>query len=174
MRRCSICEVSVSELDQCAEVIRKGFGTVADEFGLTVENCASHGAFIKTERLLGDKERGSLMYALIVDEMIAGFMQLEKESEGQYILGKLAVLPEYRHHGYGTVLLEFAVKKVREIGGRKILISIIESNTVLRNWYLEKGFVHVGTVKYEHLPFVVGFMELSIDAYDEKSDFLRS
>ena len=163
MSICSICEVSIYELDQCADVIRKGFGTVADEFGLTRENCASNSAFIKTERLLGDREKGNLMYALFINETIAGFMQLEKKSEDEYILEKLAVLPEYRHRGLGKKLFDYAQYKVREFHGRKILIAIIEENTVLKDWYLKNGCIHVGTMKYDRLPFTVGFMEVTID-----------
>lgn len=162
MSKCSIYEISVNELDQCAEVIRKGFGTVAEEFGLTQENCASNGAFIKVERLEGDIQKGNLMYALFVDDMIAGFMQLEKKSDTEFILEKLAVLPEYRHRGYGKKMLAFAENKVKELHGDKILIAIIEENTVLKNWYLDNGCVHVGTMKYDRLPFTVGFMELPV------------
>jgi len=162
MNRYSIYEVTVNELDQCADVIRKGFGTVAEEFGLTRENCASNGAFIKTERLFVDKEKGNLMYALFVDEMIAGFMQLEKKNDDEFILEKLAVLPEYRHSGFGKKLFDFAKIKVAELHGSKILIAIIEENTVLKDWYLSNGCIHVGTMKYDRLPFTVGFMEFTL------------
>lgn len=163
MSNYSIYEVSVNELDQCADVIRRGFGTVAEEFGLTTDNCASNGAFIKTERLLDDKEKGNQMYAIFVDDMIAGFMQLEKKSDDEFILEKLAVLPEYRHRGFGTKLFEHAMKTVREMHGQKILIGIIEENTVLKDWYLANGCTHVGTMKYDRLPFTVGFLEIEID-----------
>jgi ribosomal protein S18 acetylase RimI-like enzyme len=163
MSNYSIYEVSVNELDQCADVIRRGFGTVAEEFGLTTDNCASNGAFIKTERLLGDKEKGNQMYALFVDDMIAGFMQLEKKSDEEFILEKLAVLPEYRHRGFGTKLFEYALHTVREMHGQKILIAIIEENTILKDWYLANGCMHVGTMKYDRLPFTVGFMEIDIE-----------
>jgi hypothetical protein len=39
------------EVEQCVDVIRQGFGTVASDFGLTVENCPSNGAFMNAERL---------------------------------------------------------------------------------------------------------------------------
>ena len=50
-------EITDNELVKAASVIREGFQTVAQEFGLTVENCATNGAFIKKERLIIDKAK---------------------------------------------------------------------------------------------------------------------
>lgn len=38
------------------------FLTVAEEFGLTEENCSTNGAFIKRERLVFEREKGNLMF----------------------------------------------------------------------------------------------------------------
>ena len=39
-------------------VIRRGFGTVAAEFGLTVDNCPTNRAFLQVNRLLKVREQG--------------------------------------------------------------------------------------------------------------------
>ena len=44
-------------------------------------------------------------------------------------------------------------------GLRKMLLSIVEENTVLRKWYEENGFVHTGTKKFDFFPFTCGYME---------------
>jgi len=62
--------------------------------------------------------------------------------------------------GYGKELLDFCVAKINESGGNKINISIVEENTVLKNWYTAYGFIHTGTKKYDHLPFISGYMEI--------------
>jgi len=41
-------------------------------------------------------------------------------------------------------------------------IGIIEENEKLKKWYSDLGFVHIGTKKFEHLPFTVGFMEIDV------------
>jgi hypothetical protein len=51
---------------------------------------------------------------------------------------------------------------VKELGGHKISIGIIEENTVLKRWYSNNGFIHLGTKTFDHLPFTVGFMEAVI------------
>ena len=42
----SIAKVTVPELPECLEVIHQSFRTVAEEFGLTQENCPKHTSFI--------------------------------------------------------------------------------------------------------------------------------
>jgi hypothetical protein len=56
------------------------------------------------------------------------------------------------------------VVKIKESGGYKINISIVEENTVLKNWYAEYGFNHIGTKKYDHLPFTSGYMEIELNS----------
>ena len=72
------------------------------------------------------------------------------------------MLPGYRHFGCGEKLIKCAQDAVSERGGKKIIIGIIEENTVLKNWYLKHGFVHTGMRVFDHLPFTVGFMHLEI------------
>lgn len=156
-------QMNEEDLEECAAVIREGFLTVAREFGFTVESNPSNGAFIQKDRLLLEKEKGHIMFGMITDNRIIGYMQLEKNTEELYFLQKLVVLPEYRHQGFGRKLLEYAKKKVKELSGKRISIAIIEENTILKNWYLDYGFVHTDVKKFEHLPFTVGFMELQVD-----------
>lgn len=157
-----ILPVSIGELERCAYVIRESFLTVADDFGLTIENCPTNGAFIKAERLAADVGKGNSMYGLYEDDNMTGFMQLEYKGDGGVILEKLVVLPSCRHRGYGKMLLDLAKKEAKRMGGEKLLAAIIEKNAVLKEWYLENGFVHTGTKIFPHLPFTVGFFEADI------------
>ncbi|HWT76130.1 MAG TPA: GNAT family N-acetyltransferase [Mobilitalea sp.] len=150
------------DLEECARVIREGFLTVAKDFGLTQENCPTNGAFIQKERLAAEKEKGHMMYGMMDGKKIIGYMQLEKNTKELYFLQKLVVLPEYRHKGLGKKLLNYAKELVKGLGGSRISISIIEENKVLKNWYIAYGFTPTGTRKFEHLPFTVGFMEITI------------
>jgi ribosomal protein S18 acetylase RimI-like enzyme len=155
-------ELKQEDLKEGLEVIRRGFMTVAEQFNLTEKNSPTFGAFITEERLQYFFDQGSLMFGYFSDGIMAGFSQLYKKSEDVYELQKLAVLPEYRHRGIGKELLNYAAAKVKELGGSKITIGIIEENTVLKNWYLANGFIHTGTKKFDHLVFTAGFMEMEI------------
>lgn len=149
------------DLEECAGVIREGFLTVAKDFGLTQENCPTNGAYIQKERLVTEREKGHMMYGLMDGEKIIGYIQLERNTEELYFLQKLVVLPEYRHKGLGKMLLDFAKEQIMAWGGKRISIGIIEENKVLKDWYMAYGFIPTGTHKFEHLPFTVGFLELT-------------
>ena len=45
-----ICAVKQNELSECLEVIHQSFRTVAEQFGLTRENCPKHTSFIALQR----------------------------------------------------------------------------------------------------------------------------
>ena len=74
-------------------------------------------------------------------------------------MNNVSILPECRHLSYGKALLDFCKEKVKELGGSKITIVIVEDNIVLKDWYTANGFIHTGTKQFEHLPFTVGYME---------------
>lgn len=158
----TIKKIKYTELDACAQVIRDGFSTVAKEYHLTRQNCPTNGAFIETSRLVADWNKGNLMFGLYCGKALVGFMELELKSPDIYELEKLAMLPEYRHLGYGTLLLSYARQIALDTHVSKITLGMIEENILLKNWYLEHGFKHIGTQSIEHLPFKVGFMEQTI------------
>lgn len=99
------------------------------------------------------------MYALYNGEKIIGYMSLFKEGDDVFELHNLAVLPEYRHNGFGKLFLDHAKEVVSTLGGKSIKVGIIEESDVLKKWYIANGFVHTGTKKYDHLPFTSGYLE---------------
>ena len=152
-------EVDKGELNECLDVIHQSFRTVAEQFGLTQENCPKHTSFIPLSFLEAQKNWGWHMFALYAGKKIIGYMSLSKEGDNTFELHNLAVLPEYRHKGFGKLLLNHAADTVKSLGGKIIKIGIIEENTVLKKWYIANGFVHTGTKKFEHLPFTSGYLE---------------
>ena len=157
-----IFDVDRDELSACLDVIHQSFRTVADQFGLTKENCPKHTSFIPLSFLETQMQWGWHMYGLYAGKKIIGYMSLSKESDDAYELHNLAVLPEYRHKGFGKLLLDHAKNVVKASGGKKIKIGIIEESTVLKNWYIANGFVPTGTKKFDHLPFTSGYLERSV------------
>ncbi len=101
------------------------------------------------------------MYALYAGKKIIGYMSLSRENDDAFELHNLAVLPEYRHKGFGKLMLDRAKDTVKSLGVKVIKISIIEESTVLKNWYIANGFVHTGAKKFDHLPFTSGYLEWS-------------
>ena len=48
--------------------------------------------------------------------------------------------------------------KGKRMGCKKMNIGIVEENTILRKWYEDNGFIHIGTKKFVFL-FTCGYME---------------
>lgn len=150
------------QLNICLEIIRNSFITVAEDFGLTENNCPSHTAFLTFDKLEKQFEDGRPMFLFYQDAIPVGYFSLAKCSDDDWELNNLAVLPEYRHFGIGKALVDYAISTVKNHGGNKISIGIIEENSTLKNWYLKLGFTHISTRKFEHLPFTVGCMEMKL------------
>ena len=149
-------------LDTSVEVIRQSFRTVAEELNLTPENAPTHPSFVTLDQLEELRKKGLVFYGYFLDNSQVGFVAMEKADDSLYYLEKLAVLPEYRHNGYGRELVRFVLDTAAAEGARKMSIGIIYEQTVLKDWYKDIGFKETGTRKFEHLPFTVGFMEIDL------------
>jgi ribosomal protein S18 acetylase RimI-like enzyme len=164
------------EIHTSAVIIRDSFLTVAREFGLNESNCPSHPSNITYEKLLELKKKGLRFFGLFPEEQQVGFVAVESVMEGIFYFEKLAVLPEYRRRGYGAGLVNFVLDYALKNRGEKVRIGIINEHGGLKKWYQGLNFTEIGTQKFCHLPFTVGFMEkelkMSIRPYspeDEKA-----
>ncbi len=150
----------IEELNQeCVRVIRDSFITVADEMHLTRQNAPTNPAFMELEALQAMAHKGAAFYGAFHEGDLVGTVAIEKKDDDVYYMEKLAVLPACRHLGYGARLIRFVMDTVRDLGGKKVSIGIIEENTVLKNWYIRNGFQVKGTRQFAHLPFQVCFLE---------------
>jgi len=145
------------------EVINTSFLTVATEFEITKEGTPTHPAFMDAEVFLsGLKDKYVEFYGFEKNEAILGTVAVTKNQEGVYYIERLAVLPEHRHSGIGSKLMSFALDRIQKLGAEKCRIAIVNENMVLKRWYLKAGFVETEIKRYDHLPFLVCYMEISI------------
>jgi uncharacterized repeat protein (TIGR04076 family) len=151
--------LTAADIPVYGEVIRKSFMTIANDFGWTRETAPSFTAYRTDEWFASKYTNGYMPFGYECNGEIFGFVSLNDTSGGVYELNNLAILPIWRHLGYGMKLLDFCKTKVVELGGNKITIGIVEENTVLKDWYAANGFTHTGTRKYPQQPFTAGFME---------------
>ncbi|MCL1888137.1 MAG: GNAT family N-acetyltransferase [Kiritimatiellaeota bacterium] len=155
--------LDAGDVSTYAEIIRQSFATVARDMNLTRENCPHHPSFITDGELLEKHNADYAPYGLFQGGKMAGFVSLTHKGGGVYMMNKLSVLPECRHNGLGQWLLDFCKAKVREWGGSKMEIDLVEENTALKNWYAANGFTHTGTKRFPWFPFTVGYMEWKVD-----------
>jgi GNAT superfamily N-acetyltransferase len=151
-----------NELEDSVKVIADSFGTVAAEFKLNKDNCPTHPSLVNLQQLKEMKRKGLKLFGLFENDTQVGFVAVEKKKDKVYSIEKLAVLPEYRHKGYGGELMEFVSDYVKKADGKALSIGIINEHTLLKKWYEVKGFKETAVMKFEHLPFTVCFMEKPI------------
>ncbi len=154
-------EINKDNVPECVKVIRESFMTIAEQFGFTIENAPRFTAFATTEeRLLYqmDNEPRFMFGYFDSDGKIIGYYSLLMQDKGECELSNLCVLPECRHKKIGHELLQDAYRQAKAHERNKINIGIVEENTVLRKWYENAGFVHIGTEKFDFFPFTCGYM----------------
>jgi ribosomal protein S18 acetylase RimI-like enzyme len=147
-----------------AKLLNEAFITVAKEFGLTKENASTNSAYIVSDELKAQLIENREFYTYIDNGKNIGFVAIEKSltTPDTFYIEKLAVLPDCRHQGIGKLLIDFASNRIAELGGKYISVSLINSNTVLKNWYSQQGYVECSIKTFEHLPFKVCFMEKKV------------
>ncbi len=153
-------EIGQNDVSACVDVIRKSFGTVAKEFGFTEENAPRFTAFATDEDRINWHINGEHrpMYGYFDNGKLVGYYSLLVKANRECELNNLCVLPDYRHKKIGIQLLADSFDKARDLNCTKMNISIVEENQVLRKWYEQNGFVHIGTEKFDFFPFTCGYL----------------
>lgn len=155
-------EIDENDIEECVNVIKESFLTVAEKLGFTVDNAPQFTAFaISKDRLLYQlKNEHRPMYVYYDDNSkIIGYYSLALQDNNECELNNLCVLPQYRHKHIGARLLEDAYIKAKEAGCEKMNIGIVKENRILRKWYEDNGFIHTGTKKFDFFPFTCGYMK---------------
>ena len=74
------------------------------------------------------------------------------EEEGAYILGRIAVVKEFRGKGLGMHLIQEAENKVKEAGGTRVLLA---AQTLASGFYEKQGYTAFGDIFFdEHCPHI--------------------
>ena len=157
-------KVEQADIGECVEVIRKSFGTVADEFGFTIENAPRFTAFATTEERINWHLNGEHrpMYAYWENGAIIGYYSLLVQDNNECELNNVCVLPKYRHKGIGEKLLKHAFSVAVGLGCTKMNIGIVEDKE-------EGGFV----VSYPDLPGCITCGETIESAVENALDAKR-
>lgn len=147
-----------------AKLLNEAFATVARDFGLTKENSPTHNAFITSEELKSQLTDNKEFFYFLDGVHLIGFIAIEKSKRENnlFYIEKVAVHPYTRHKGIGKQLMDFATGRITELGGNKISVGLINSNTILKEWYKRQGYHETGVKTFEHLPFDVCYMEKDI------------
>lgn len=140
---------------EITELLRRSFAGVAEEMGLTHENCPHHVAFMTEERLLAQlRRKDARCFGIRIDSEWVGFVAVAPY-HGDYEITRLAVAPGHRHKGYGRALVERACDAAREMGLSEISLGMIDENRLLKKWYEAQGFIPGEPFRPEGAPYTV-------------------
>ena len=154
--------ISINNTSVITSIVNNSFLTVAKEFGFTKENAPTFSAFIGEDRIEKDLNRGLIMYGYSFENKIIGCVGYSIKDEN-YLIERLAVLPEFRHKNVGRKLMEYVEQKIIENGGKMIEVNIVNENTKLKEWYKCMDYKEVEIKEYGHLPFKVGILMKEIN-----------
>lgn len=163
---CELIEPGPDRYDECLQVLRDGFGTQVDEFGITPENDPDYPCFWPSGRIAVLVARPTVLLAVEQEGRIVGccFVGPSRRDAGAWTLRHLAVAPASRHRGCGERLVTEAAARASAAGARLLRIGIIGENVRLSDWYHRLGFVTVDAGRhYGSLPFSVDHLELALD-----------
>ena len=78
---------TVDDVPVLIDLIRRSFKDVAERFGLTKENCATHPSFYTTDRMTSDFKKNIQCFILEEDGLPVGCVALEKAKRIRQGLG---------------------------------------------------------------------------------------
>lgn len=157
-----ILNATIKDAEILSDLIGTSYRDVAKRFNLTTDNCPKHPSNCNRDWILFDFDRGVQYYILKDNKTPVGCVAMEKADDKTIYMERLSILPQFRHRGLGKKLVQFNIKKAEEVKVTRVGIGIIEEQEDLKTWYESLNFIPIGTKKFDHLPFTVGFMEFSV------------
>lgn len=151
-----------SEIGLITSIIRDSFEDVARRFGITIENAPTHPSNCTVEWVEAGMKKGIAYYIMEGDGVPIGSAAIEGARPGLFYLERLAILPEYRGKGYGSLLSDYACDEAKVRGAKNVEIGIIEEDKRLQTWYEKIGFRVMSRCRFDHLPFGVTFMSREV------------
>ncbi|MGE5405373.1 MAG: GNAT family N-acetyltransferase [Candidatus Saccharibacteria bacterium] len=97
-----------------------------------------------------DEAVGTISYQIMPDRPQIGYIK------------RFGILPQYRSHGYGKILVERVEHELRALGATQAGISIIASSFRLQNYYEQMGYKVCERKSVPTLPFDVVYMDKAI------------
>jgi len=154
----TIRDATRNDIPDLAQLIHKAYRDVAQKFNLTPTNCPSHPSNCQPEWLEKSIDKGIEYFILENEKSLCGCAALEQADPNVCYLERLAVLPPYRHKGYGRALVQHGLTAAAARGVNRVEIAIITQHADLKAWYKQLGFRATHTRAFDHLPFDVTFM----------------
>ena len=141
-----------------AALIRTSHKDVAIRFNLKAKKCPTHPAFCTDEMIKKSAAKGEEFYILMDESRAVGCVALLRANRDVFYMERLAVLPEYRSCGCGSLLANFCIQLARKRAARRVVVGVIADQTELIEWHRWLGFRFKQYARFPDLPYSVAFM----------------
>jgi ribosomal protein S18 acetylase RimI-like enzyme len=74
------------------------------------------------------------------EETLVGLIVMENSGPSALTISKLYILPEYRHRGIGSTVLDMVFDDCKELGIKTVFIKVFDNNKGAFKLYSSKGF----------------------------------
>ncbi len=157
---------SINEIEDYLSLIKKSFQTVAEELQMTKGIFPASGAFFDKNGFHKLLNKGAQLFGLYHKDdtvrQLIGCVAINSKDGRKYKIMKLAILPDYRKKGYGSLLMNFIEEYIFVLGGQAISLGMVLENEVLKNWYINRNYQIIKTSPYKKTNFNICFMEKRI------------
>ena len=96
---------------------------------------------------------------------LSGCVWLEPLGDGIWYLGSLTIDPERQNEGLGSRTLAAAEDWIREHGGTRVRLTVINVRAAVIAWYIRRGYARTGEID----PFPYGDDRFGIPLRDDLS-----
>lgn len=123
-----ICKMRGSHIDEVHEIEKRVYPSPWSKSAFTSE--VFHNSF-------------AYYYVAVLDGKVVGYAGIWVILDEAHVTN-LAVHPEYRRQGIGSMLLEYLLGEARNLGASRMTLEVRVSNTPAQELYLKYGFVPRG------------------------------
>lgn len=148
--------VADHEIPAVVRLMNRAYRGAADSSGWNTEEAYLEGDRTTDELLRADiaaKPSASLLKW--VDKQtdgLSGCVWLEPADDDVWYLGSLAIDPDRQNGGLGRTTLAAAEEWIRQRGGKRVRLTVINVRETVIAWYLRRGYAKTG----ETTPFPYG------------------
>jgi len=114
--------------------------------------CFTRGiAYSKAELAHFIKQSRSFTIVAEADAEIAGFIVVERDTRGTGRIITIDVHPDARRGGLGTLLMETAEERLRELECKRVVLEVAVDNAAAIGFYKRHGYSVMGTIPRYYL-----------------------
>lgn len=137
---------TTADAENLSRLVNSGYRGESSKRGWTTEADLLGGQRTDAGKIreMIDAPESRIEIGLDGSQTVVACVHLKLEDLETCYLGMLTVSPELQAAGIGKILLAHSEKTAREMGARKIRMTVIEKRTELLAYYERRGYVQTG------------------------------